>query len=387
MKRKTLFIISNLQTGGVSKSITSLLNVIDRNRYDVSLMLVSPAGIFQELLPQNLRVITNPVWAALNDRLGGVQRLFASGHPFLAIGHLCRLAVSCVSKAYAARMIAAMMPALDEEFDSIVDFNGQQQLYYMVNKLKARKKITFFHSDYDKWPYYYRADKEYFPRVDRIFTVSDACAQSLKRNFPCVTDKIGVLENISSKALIDRMSEETVDDMDDIRFKLLTIGHVCENKGIFWAIDAAALLKKCGVQFHWYFLGSVDNDAVYNKLIAQKEVDGNMTFLGVRANPYPYIRKADLIVHPSKFEGRSIALDEARLLCKPVVVTNFSTVHDQFTDRYDASICEMTAESIADTIEELLSDSSLRQKYVDNLRHDRKDNSSEIEKLYAIFDD
>ncbi len=387
MKRKVLFIISNLQTGGVSKSITSLLNVIDRNRYDVSLMLVSPTGIFQELLPWELRVITNPVWAALNNRLGGVQRLFASGHPFLAAGHLCRLAVSCFSKAHAARMIAAMMPALDEEFDTIVDFNGQQLLYYMVNKLKARKKITFFHSDYDKWPYYYRIDKKYFPRVDSIFTVSDACAQSLKRNFPCVTDKIGVLENISSKVLIEKMSEENVDDMDDTRFKLLTVGHVCENKGIFWAIDVAALLKNRGVQFHWYFLGSVDNEAMYNNLIVQKGINGNMTFLGVRTNPYPYIRKADLIVHPSKFEGRSIALDEARLLCKPVVVTNFSTVHDQFTDRYDASICEMTAESIADAIVELLANSKLQQKYADNLRNDRKDNLSEIEKLYAIFDD
>lgn len=376
-----------MQTGGVSKSITSLLNVIDRERYDVSLMLVSPTGIFQELLPKDLRVITNPVWSALNTRLVGAQRLIASGHPFLAIGHLCRLAVSCVSKAYAARMISALMPGLDEEFDTIVDFNGQQQLYYMVNKLKARNKITFFHSDYDMWPYYYSADKKYFPQVDRIFAVSDACAQSLKRNFPCVAPKIDVLENISSKILIERMSEGTADDMNHPSHMLLTVGHVCENKGIFWAIEAAALLKNRGIPFHWFFLGSIDNESTYKNMMFKMGIAGNITFLGVRANPYPYIRKADLIVHPSKFEGRSIALDEARLLCKPVVVTNFSTVHDQFIDRYDASICEMTPESIADNIEELLSDSSLRQKYAYNLCQNRKDNSSEIQKLYAIFDD
>ena len=100
MKRKVLFIISNLQRGGVSKSITSLLNVIDRNRYDVSLMLVSPTGIFQELLPWELRVITNPVWAALNNRLGGVQRLFASGHPFWPPG----IFVGSLSAVLARRM-------------------------------------------------------------------------------------------------------------------------------------------------------------------------------------------------------------------------------------------------------------------------------------------
>lgn len=75
-------------------------------------------------------------------------------------------------------MIAAMMPALDEEFDTIVDFNGQQLLYYMVNKLKARKKITFFHSDYDKWPYYYRIDKKYF-RESTAFSPFPMLAHSL----------------------------------------------------------------------------------------------------------------------------------------------------------------------------------------------------------------
>lgn len=144
--------------------MTSLLNVIDRKRYDVSLMIVSPTGPFMELLPKDLRLITNPVWSALTDRVKGVWRLLKMGHPMLAIGHCARLAVSMFSKAKAAEMIASMMPGIDEEFDTIVDYNGQQQLYYMVSKLHARKKVTFFHSDYAKWPYYYSADKNTLER-------------------------------------------------------------------------------------------------------------------------------------------------------------------------------------------------------------------------------
>lgn len=387
MKRKILFIISNLQTGGVSKSITSLLNVIDRERYDVSLMLVSPTGIFQELLPQGLRMITNPVWSSLTDRLGGFKRLLKLGHPLLAVGHLCRLAISCVNKAYAARMIAALMPVIDEEFDTIVDFNGQQQLYYMVDKLRAHKKVTFFHSDYDKWPYYYRADKKYFPQVDRIFTISDKCVESLRHYFPNVASKVTCMENINSLAMIQRMAEEPIEDFDRDKLSFLTIGHVCDSKGSHWAIEAADILRKRGFDFNWYFLGACENIDHYKGLVAKFHLENQIHFLGKRVNPYPYIRQAAIIVHPSQFEGKSIALDEARLLCKPVVVTNFSTVDDQFTDRYDASICEMTPKSIANAIEELLHDRTLLQDYIDNLRRDRKDNSSEIEKLYAIFDD
>lgn len=387
MKRKILFIISNLQTGGVSKSLTSLINVIDRDRYDVSLMVVSPNGAFIDLLPKDLILITNPVWSALTSRLDGIWRLLRLGNPLLAIGNCIRLAVSTISKSIAGEMIAAMMPPIDEEFDTIVDFNGQHQLYFMINKLKAKKKITFFHSDYEQWPYYYRADKKYYAKVDRIFTISPKCVDSLKKYFPDQSDKIGLMENISSMELIDRLATSTVDDMTINSNKLLTIGHVCENKGILWAIDAASILKSRGIDFHWYFIGSIDKPGEYYSLIKQKGISSNITFMGIRSNPYPYIRQATIIVHPSKFEGRSIALDEAKLLCKPVVVTNFSTVKDQFMDHVNGSICEMNPESIANAIEELLKDRNLNEKYIANLKANRHDNSSEINKLYTIFDD
>lgn len=384
-KPKVLFIISNLQSGGVSKSITSLLNVIDRNKYDVSLMAVSYTGIFKELLPDNIRIITNPVWAALTNRFIGVLQLIRLHRPFLALGHLARLALSTFSKAYSGRMIAAMMPTIDEEFDTIVDFNGQQQLYYMVDKLKARKKVTFFHSDYDKWDYYYTADKSYYPKVDKIFTISQKCVESLQRRFPDAASKVECMENINSLDLMLKLSEELIDDFDYNKISLLTIGHISDLKGSHWAIEAAHLLKEKGLEFNWYFIGGCTNLPHYRNLVDKFHLESQIHFLGTKVNPYPYIKHATIIVHPSQFEGKSIALDEARLLCKPVVVTNYSTVHDQFTNRYDATICEMTPESIANAAMELLTDRTLSTLYIGNLRHNVRDNSSEIEKLYSII--
>lgn len=363
------------------------MNVIDRSRYDVALMIVSPRGAFMELLPDDLRIISNPTWAFLTGRLSGSWGLLKSGHPLLAIGNTIRLGVSLFSKAAAGRMIAAMMPPLTEEFDAVVDFNGQQQLYYMVDKIKAKKKITFFHSDYSKWPYYYSADKKYLPKVDNIFTISELCVESMKKYFPEVADKIGLMENISSKALIEKMSTAEAPEIDGKIATLLTVGHVCENKGILWAIDAAKILKSRNLHFRWYFIGTVDKPAQYSALIEKKGLNENIVFLGIKTNPYAYMRKATMVVHPSKFEGRSIALDEAKLLSKPVVATNFSTVTDQFKDRHNASICQMNPESIADAVEELITDEDLRNKYITNLKSEARDNSSEINKLYTIFDD
>lgn len=385
MRKKILFIISNLETGGVSKSMTSLLNVIDRERYDVSLMVTSPHGAFMELLPADLRIITNPAWQAVVSGPAGIINLLKMGKPLLAIGHVARLALSSVNKAWAGRMIARLMPGIDEEFDTVVDFNGQHQLYFMADKLKARKKVTFFHNDYTKWPYYYSADKKYYAKVDNIFTVSQQCVDSLKKYFPEQDHKIGLMENISSVKLIDKLSEAPAPEITMTNV-FLTVGHVCERKGSSWAIEAASILKKRGIDFHWYFLGFVTDEPKYTKLVNDLDVADRITFLGIKVNPYPYLKKAKLIVHPSRFEGKSVALDEAKLLCKPVVVTNFSTVHDQFEDRINASICEMKPASIADAIEELINDSELRERYISNLEATRQDNSSEINKLYAIFE-
>lgn len=386
MRKKVLFIIGNLETGGVSKSITSLLNVIDRKHYDVSLMVVNPTGAFSSLIPVDIRIITDNRWIALTSGFSGLRLLMAQRQYLLTIGHLLRLCLSRISKAKAGRLLAKLMPRMDEEFDAIIDFNGQHQLYYMVDKLRAVKKITFFHSDYSKWPYYYSADKKYFQKVDRIFSVSDECVDVLKQWFPAQADKIGMMENIVALPLLDKMAAEPVDDIRSDKPVLLTVGHLCENKGTSWAIHAASILKERGIDFEWWFIGASENYELYKKLVADLGVADRVRFLGIKVNPYPYIKAASIIVHPSRFEGKSIALDEARLLCKPVVVTNFSTVKDQFTDRFDASICEMTPECIADAITDLMGDENLCETYRANLRAHRHDNSSEIEKLYQIID-
>lgn len=384
LKKKILFIISSLESGGVSKSITSLLNIIDRKRYDISLMVLSFTGPFVSLIPKDIRIITNPIWEALTNRLSGLKYLIKH-NPMLIPGHLLRLALSKFDKSYAGILLAKLMPGIDEDFDAIIDFNGQHQLYYMVNKLRATKKITFFHSDYSKWPYYYKADKKYFPKVDNIFTISNHCVSVMKEWFPENSNKIDLMENISSLKIIEKMALEPITDMKEDCFTILTVGHVSENKGTSLALKAAKILREKGIDFHWYFIGSNENKTFYTNMVNDLSLSNYISFLGIKTNPYPYMQKASIIVHPSKFEGKSIALDEVKLLCKPVVVTNFSTVQDQFTNGYNANICEMNAEAIANNIIYLLHDSEKRNFYESNLEKDRKDNSNEINKLYSAF--
>lgn len=384
-RKKILFLIGSLDSGGVSKSMVSLLNTIDRQKYEVSLWMGSPSGIFYDLLPQDIRLLSDERISLLLKGTSGLLSLLKQGYFFLFLGNLFRLFLACFNKGYAGWILSKLMPVIvNIEYDMIVDYNGQHQLYYMVDKLKGKKKVTFFHNDYFKWPYYYQVDKKYYSRVSYIYSISDVCVDSLKKYFPSQINKIGLIENISSPILINKLSELPIDDFEG-NIKLLTLGHICKSKGLDLAIKSAAILKRKGLCFKWFFLGKeIEN---FHDLIEKLDLTNEIIYLGMRTNPYPYLKLADLYIHPSRFEGKSIALDEAKILCKPIVVTNFSTVRDQFENRVNASICEMTPESLSDAIIELLVNEKLRIKYQTYLSDHLVDNSNEIDKLYKIIED
>ena len=394
MKKKVLFIIGSLQSGGVSKSMVSLLNAWDTEKYETSLLLCCKDGdVFSDYLPKNIQLIYNPVIEHVMGGFSSLKWLLAHGHFLLCLGVLLRLILSHVSRSLASELIAKMMPVVsDVHYDLIVDYGGQQLLYYMVNKLSATKKVSFFHSDYSKWSFYYNADKKYYPVVDHIFTISQICVDSLKKFFPNCAEKVSIMENISSPVMIRRQSLESIGNFEvqidqmkaDGNTILCTIGHICRGKGFDFAIEASDILKRNGIKFKWVFIGKVLEEDLL-KLIADKELDDNILLVGIQSNPYPYISLSDIVVHPSRFEGKSIALDEAKILCKPIVVTNFSTVDDQFESGKNATICEMSGKAVANAVIELINNPSLQDSYRMYLESHIVDNSSEVNKLYKYL--
>lgn len=394
MRKKILFIIGILDTGGVSKSMLSLLNVIDKEKYEVSLLMMNTSGAFSNQIPARIRVLSDSRLTALTSGFSGIKDLisFRKGtgfHPLLAFLSLIRFVFSFIDKSLAGVFLARISPKItDENFDLIIDYNGQQDLYYMVDKLNGKQKITFFHSDYRKWRYYEKADRKYFGKVDGIYTISEECVSALKEVFPEYTDKFHLMENITSPSLINKLADELIEPTlakQQHDFIIASLGYVSIGKGSELAVQVAKKLKEAGISFEWWFIGGVTNDWDYQGFVKKNGLEDNVKFLGVKANPYPYLKRADLYVHLSKFEGKSIALDEVKVLCKPVVVTNFSTVHDQFEDRVNASICEMTVEDATDKVTELIHNASLRQSYIDYLKQHIVDNSNEIEKIYSLL--
>jgi glycosyltransferase involved in cell wall biosynthesis len=121
------------------------------------------------------------------------------------------------------------------------------------------------------------------------------------------------------------------------------------------------LLKDEGIQARWYVLGEGEARASLRRLIRKLGLEQDFLLLGSTDNPYPYYKQADIYVHASRHEGKSIAIQEAMYLGCPVVLSDCSGNREQITNGVEGVMCDLSAKSIAEHVKMLIQDESLRK--------------------------
>lgn len=387
MKKRILLINGCLDSGGVAKSFVTLLNVIDKVNYDIHILILSSVrGPFASYLPSDITIHYDERIEGLVDGIAGLKNLLRKAHFYLALLSIVRMLLSKINKSAAGVFLARLMPRLDlGEFDVAVDYGGQHLLYYMVNKVESKRKVSYFHADYLSWNYYYSADKKYLKKVDQVVVITEICKRSILQFFPFLEGKISIIENIVLPSILESQSKLPFPEQDFFlnHFVLVTVGHVSDKKGFDLALGAAGILKQRGIDFQWVFIGSYEK--VHIKFVKNKRLENCVHFYGIKENPYPYMKYAQIVIHPSRYESQAIVVSEAKILCRPIIVTRFSTVPDILLEGINASVCEMNAQSLADSIETLIAHPEIRKQYQNYLEKHIVDNSSEINKFYNLF--
>lgn len=165
---------------------------------------------------------------------------------------------------------------------------------------------------------------------------------------------------------------------------LLSIGRFCEAKNYDNVPDICKRITEKGIDVKWYIIGYGDDT-----LIRQKKKDAGMenhvVILGKRDNPYPYIKACDIYVQPSRYEGKSVTVREAQMLCKPVVVTNYPTASSQIKNGVDGIIVPMDNDGCAKGLAKVILDKDMQKRLTDYLKTHDYGNESEVEKIYQLL--
>ncbi len=183
------------------------------------------------------------------------------------------------------------------------------------------------------------------------------------------------------------MSEEfAVSEYENNKFNILSIGRLTRQKGYDIAIDALKILKEKYSDIHWWIIGAGELEEQLKKQVKDNELEEYITFLGLKANPYPYIRGCDLLVQPSRWEGKSVVLDEAKILAKPILATNYSTIKDQLRDKKEGLITDISPNAIAEGIAKLRENPQLYNSIQHYLDAHEYGNEKEILQYYELLD-
>ena len=391
MKKKLLFVIPSLDAGGAEKSLVNLLNTLDPKRFSVDVFLFTKRGLFLTQVPEFVRIITpgadmvtfqKPVLRSMLTFLGeGKVKMAWNRLRFAQINRLHRNRTVAEQRSWPyLRSSVGLLPG---SYDAAIGYLEKSSVYFTVDCVRSKIKMGLIHTFYSKLDADKSIDSQYFNALAKLITVSAECASDLAANFPEFSSKMIVIHNIVSVQLIRSMSVYQVEDIGPN--PIVSIGRLVELKGFDLAIEAAKILKDRGVKFQWSIIGEGPERDRLQALITQYELDDYVYLPGLKENPYPYIRQASLLVQPSRYEGKSIVIDEAKILAKPILLTDFSTAKDQIDNEVDGLIVEMNAEAIATGVQRFLEDEKFRHEVAAQLADGNFGTEEEIEKFYSLI--
>lgn len=398
-KPRILLLMHYMELGGAESSLLGLMQSVDPNRAEVDLFVYDHRGELMSYIPKD-KVNLLPEMSGYNLLERPLVEVLKRGRVDILFARLLGR--------FEARMHAKFHPSV---LDNDAEFSYQQRRterclkqinptvvydlaisyvtphYIALNKVKARKKMGWIHTDYTNIYVNVPMEEKMWGCLDYIASISPEVGKKFVSVFPRLADRIVNIENILSPSYIRLRAEEFVpNDMicnNPDTVKLLSIGRFCNPKRFDELASICKRVRGAGVDVHWFVIGYGD-DTLIRKNIEEEQMQDHVTVLGKRANPYPYIKACDVYVQPSRYEGKSITVREAQILCKPVVVTNYPTASSQIQDGVDGVIVPMELDACARETSDIIRNKELQSHIITYLMQNDYGNESEIKKVYDL---
>ena len=385
--KNVLFVIPTLRLGGAEKALVSLLKSLNKNCLNVDLFLFEGDGTLQNEVPKWVNIIeADEITRAMTlEARFYLKKLVKKGHLSAA---LSRVFITVASKfgnnLFSWKVVSKHIPIIKKTYDVAIGFLEGTADFFVIDKIQAEKKIGWIHTDMSK-KNCIKQEIDYYNRFDNIVTISEKCKDAAINAIPGIENRISVIENIIlPKEIISKSLEEPEIKWNDC-FNILTVGRLEYDKGIDIGAMAARELKNRGIQFEWHVLGYGSQEENIKKIIENNGIQDVFRLEGMASNPYPYMKKADIIVQPSRNEGKSIVLDEAKILGKAIVVTNYPSVKDQIIDHVTGIVVDTDPVKVADGVEQLITNNAKKSELEDNCLHEKKHSETVINDFYRII--
>ena len=380
MKKPRIFInMHYLEIGGAERALIGLLCALDSDRVDIDLFLNQHTGEFMRYVPKGVHLLSEIGAYSAIER--PIRQILREGHFAIAaarmvakvrnawhrLRHRSELPDASIFQ-HVAQCVAPWLPSLKHlgRYDLAISFLTPHNI--VAEKVDAARRIAWIHTDYTRIGIDVAAELPVWSRFDYIASISPDCTKAFLQLFPSLESRIIEIHNILSPALVRRQAQEfePAEYAGEEGTIICSVGRICEAKNYDNVPRVAQMLKSRGMKFHWFIIGPGSQDEV-RRIMSETGTDDVISLLGTRANPYPYIAGCDLYLQPSRYEGNSVTVREAQILCRPVIITRYGTSADQVQHGVDGIICEMDNAHIAEAIISTANNAPLRQSLTTHL--------------------
>ena len=363
---KKIFIASHcMELGGAERSLLGILNSIDYKNYEVDLFLYRHTGELLKYIPEEVNLLPED------------KQMSMLAIPF-----------SNVIKKGQFSTIPCVKRTINKTYDLAISFLTPH--YYVAEKIDAKVKLAWIHTDYSNYLLDVKSELQMWSRYDYIASISPKCTEGFLKVFPELKDKIIEISNINAEHLIRIQSKEKITDDMEVKsgeICLCSIGRFAYAKNFDHIPAIAKKIKEKNINFKWFIIGYGGDEQLIHDKIKESGMEDEVIILGKKANPYPYIKKCDIYIQPSRYEGKAVTVLEAQMLGKPVVITDFPSSDSQLEDGIDGVIVPLDDSGCADGIVEVIQDRELRIKLVENCQKRDYSSKDEVKKLYKLMGD
>lgn len=309
MKKKLLFGITGLTLGGAERVLVDLANTLC-DTYDITIFTIYAKGELEKQISKKIKL----------------KSLYSNSY--------CELSKL---KKYIIMPLRILLfknriynNNIKDNYDVEIAFlEGPITRLFSV-KNNNTKKVAWIHNDISvvfgkgiKAKVKKRLDQKTYLKYDNLIFVSNENLEKFKETYPKIDVNKRVIYNyIERKNILQKAKEEQKDKFKPDEINFVTVARLVPQKGIDRLIKVHTKLIKEGLKNHIYIIGEGEERKKLEQMIKENKINETFTLLGKKENPYPYIKNADYFCLFSRFEGYGMVLEEAKILNKPILITN-----------------------------------------------------------------